>query len=150
MTRHEHRWVLLADPEDYGFDELVREGRTVWDGIKNATALRNLKRTALDEPVLVYHTSPDKALVGTARIASQPREQGGVVVVEVEPVQPLRRRLPLAELREDPLLSRMGFVRMPRVAVQEVSEEEWSRVMELSGTDPGPAENEDPAVAGGP
>jgi predicted RNA-binding protein with PUA-like domain len=147
MTR---RWVFLADPGDYGWAELVRDGRAVWDGVRNPTALKHLRSVDRGEPVLIYHTSPERSLVGTAQVSSAPRDEGTGAVVEVEPVQALRRRVSLAELREDPLLASLGFVRMPRVAVQPISEREWDRVMELSGTDPGTAENEDPALAGGP
>ena len=145
-------WVLLADPEAYGWDELVRDGRTPWDGVRNARAQANLKRTSVGDVVLIYHTAPDKAIVGTARIASEarPAADGKLVVVDVEPVQALARRLPLAELKADEVLSGMSFVRMPRVAVQAVTDEQWDRVLELSGTDPGAAENQDPSEAGGP
>jgi predicted RNA-binding protein with PUA-like domain len=147
------RWIFLADPKSYGWDDLVREGRTVWDGIGNRAAQNRLETAAPDDEVLLYHTSPDKALVGTARIVAGPYpdpEHEDRVVVDLEPVQALARPLPLDEIRGDDLLTEAGFVRMARVAIHTASDAEWDRVMGLSGTDPGTADGMDPAGAGGP
>lgn len=131
------RWVFLADPESYGWNELVREGRTAWDGIANAVAQRNLRACSKGDEVLIYHTSPDKAILGIARVDAGPRPDPADekrVVVDVAPVRALERPLPLAELKADAVLKELGFVRMPRVAVQPVSDAQWERVLELSGT----------------
>ena len=130
-------WAFLADPEDFGWTELVRDGTAMWDGVKNAQAQRNLRACQVGDTVLVYHTSPDKALVGIARIAGAHRPDPKAkdrVVVDVEPVKPLARPLPLAEMKGDDVLSGMSFVRMPRVAVQRVTDEQLRRVLKLSGT----------------
>lgn len=147
------RWVFLADPESFGWDELVRDGRAVWDGIKNRTAQNRLREAADGDDVLIYHTSPDKAIIGVARVRSEPYPDPAAkdrIVVDVEPVTALARRLPLEEVKGDDVLSGMGFVRMPRVAVHALDADEWERVLELSGTDPGTASGDDPAEAGGP
>lgn len=130
-------WAFLADPGDYGWDHLVRAGSAVWDGIANRQAQRNLARCTPDDVVLIYHTAPDKAIVGLARVASEPRpdpKDDDRVVVDVEPVRPLARPLPLAELKADDVLKEMPFVRMPRVAVQPLTEAQLRRVLTLSGT----------------
>lgn len=130
-------WVFLADPEDYGWTELEKAGRAVWDGIRNAQAQRNLRACEVGDVALIYHTSPDKAIVGIARItgAHRPDPQAADrVVVDVEPVKPLKRPLPLAELKNDDVLKEMSFVRMPRVAIQRVTDRQLHRVLELSGT----------------
>jgi predicted RNA-binding protein with PUA-like domain len=147
------RWVFLADPEAFGWDELVRDGRAVWDGIRNRTAQNRLKDARHGDRVLIYHTSPDKAIVGIARVSENPYPDPTAedrVVVDIEPVTALARRLPLDEVKGDDVLSGMGFVRMPRVAVHALEPAEWDRVLELSGTDPGTADDDDPAEAGGP
>lgn len=131
-------WVLLADPDDFGWRHLVEQGTAVWDGIRNRQAQNNLARCRPGDTALVYHTAPDKALIGVARIASEPRQDAGDperVVVDVEPVRALDRPLPLAELKGDALLATMSFVRMPRVAVQPVTAEQYARVLELSGSE---------------
>jgi predicted RNA-binding protein with PUA-like domain len=130
-------WAFLADPEDYGWTELSKAGTAAWDGVKNARAQRNLRACEVGDVVLIYHTAPDKALVGIARITRAQRPDPSAkerVVVDVEPVKPLARPLPLAELKADATLSEMSFVKMPRVAVQPVTDVQLRRVLELSGT----------------
>jgi predicted RNA-binding protein with PUA-like domain len=130
-------WVFLADPEDFGWNELEKDGKAVWDGIKNARAQNNLKKTTKGDEVLIYHTAPDKSIIGIAKVTGEARpdpKAADRVVVDVAPVKKLKRALPLAELKADKVLSGMSFVRMPRVAVQAVSDDQWERVLELSGT----------------
>jgi predicted RNA-binding protein with PUA-like domain len=146
-------WFFLADPKSYGWDDLARDGRTVWDGIANRTAQGRLKQARRGDHVLLYHTAPDKALVGVARVAGDPYPDPGHedrMVVDLEPVTALNRPLPLDQVRADATLAGAGFVRMPRVAVHEASEEEWEQVLTLTGTDPGTAKDMDPAGVGGP
>jgi predicted RNA-binding protein with PUA-like domain len=132
-----NRWVFLADPSAYGWSDLVREGRTLWDGVTNSAAQRKLRQCQSGDEVLIYHTAPDKGIIGTARVTSDPMpdpKKSALVVVEVEPVTQLERSLPLSEIRADSILQNMGFVRMPRIAVHAVTQAEWDRVMELTGT----------------
>jgi predicted RNA-binding protein with PUA-like domain len=131
------RWAFLADPESYGWHELVRDGSTVWDGIANATAQRHLRACQPGDEALIYHTAPDKAILGIARVKGTPRPDPADakrVVVDVEPVRPLARALPLAELRADETLRELAFVRMPRVAVQPVTDAQWQRMLKVTGT----------------
>ena len=132
MSQH---WVFLADPEDYGWTELSGAGSAVWDGIRNARAQANLKRCNVGDEVLIYHTAPDKAIVGIARVSGAARPDPANperVVVDVEPVRPLDRPLALSELKADETLREMSFVRMPRVAVWPVTQQQWDRVLQLS------------------
>ncbi len=129
-------WAFLADPESYGWDELVKEGRAVWDGVRNAAAQRNLQKCAQGDPVLIYHTAPDKAAIGIARVVREAYpdpKNDALVVVDVEPVRPLEERIPLARMKEDDVLSEMSFVRMPRVAVQPITAAQWTRIEKLGG-----------------
>jgi predicted RNA-binding protein with PUA-like domain len=137
MPNKLQKWAFLADPETYGWTELKRDGATVWDGIANVRAQNHLRTVRPGDLALLYHTAPDKAIMGIVRVASEPRPDpnaDGRVVVDVEPVRALARRLGLAELKADDVLRDMSFVRMPRVAVQRVSDDEWERVLALSGT----------------
>lgn len=130
-------WVFLADPEDFGWNELDKDGKAVWDGIKNARAQNYLRTVEAGDQVLIYHTAPDKAIIGVAKVTGGPREDPKAaerVVVDVQPVKALKRALPLSELKADAVLAEMSFVKMPRVAVQPVTKEQWDRVLELSGT----------------
>lgn len=130
-------WAFLADPKDYGWDELESAGSAVWDGVKNAQAQRNMRACEKGDTVLLYHTAPDKAIVGIARVSGEHRpdpKAADRVVVDIEPLMKLARPLSLAELKGDDVLSEMSFVRMPRVAVQRVTEEQLKRVLQMSGT----------------
>ena len=134
MSQH---WVLLADPEDYGWNELERDGKVTWDGVKNAVAQRHMKTCAVGDTALLYHTAPDKAVMGIVRVtkaASPDPKNAERVVIEVQPVQPLAQPLSLADMKADETLSEMSFVRMPRVAVQPVTPAQWKQVLALSGT----------------
>lgn len=132
-------WVFLADPKAWGWTELAAEKTAVWDGVKNARAQAYLKRCRKGDSVLIYHTAPDKALVGIARVTGEARPDPAkpeLAVVDIVPARPLARPIPLAELKRDAVLSGMSFVRMPRVAVWPVTAEQWARVLEVSGTAP--------------
>ena len=147
------RWVLLADPESYGWAELLRDKRAVWDGIKNSRAQSNLSKFQIGDVALLYNTAPDKAIMGTVRVISEAYpdpKNADLVVVDVEPIVALKRPLPMTELRADSVLADMGFVRMPRVAVQTISNAQWERVMQKSGTDLGTSLGADPGDAGIP
>jgi len=153
MSNNNRRWVFLADPEDFGWKELVEQGSAVWDGINNARAQQNLRECRRGDLVLIYHTAPDKAVMGTARVTAEAYpdpKNADKVVVDVEPITALARPLALSELKEDPVTSQMSFVKMPRVAVQQVTVEQWERVMQKSGTDLGKSVGTPPADAGGP
>jgi len=128
-------WAFLADPETYGWTELQRDGHTVWDGIANATAQRHLRSCHPGDRALIYHTAPDKAIIGIAEVTSEPRRDPADerrVVLDVVPRQALARPLPLAELRADTVLRELAFVKMPRVAVQPVTVAQWQRVLSIS------------------
>jgi predicted RNA-binding protein with PUA-like domain len=130
-------WAFLADPEDFGWTELERDGGAAWDGVKNAVAQRNLGLCEPGDRVAIYHTAPDKALVGIAKITGGARPDPKAderVLVDVAPVKRLKRALPLAEMKADSILAGMSFVKMPRVAVQPLTEVQWKRILELSGT----------------
>ncbi|NLG63722.1 MAG: EVE domain-containing protein [Candidatus Cloacimonetes bacterium] len=129
-------WAFLADPASYGWDDLVRETRAVWDGVRNAAAQRNMQRCEKGDEVLIYHTAPDKAAIGIARVvrtAYPDPNNDKLVVVDIEPVRPLERPIPLAEMKADDVLKDMSFVRMPRVAVQPITAQQWKRILKLGG-----------------
>jgi len=130
-------WAFLADPEDFGWNELERDGKAIWDGIKNARAQNYLRTAAKGDRALIYHTAPDKAVVGIAEVTSDPRPDSNAaerVVVEVRPLKKLKNAVSLAELKADPVLSGMSFVKMPRVAVQPVTTEQWKRLLDRADT----------------
>lgn len=134
-------WILKTDADTYPFDQLQREGRTVWDGVSNAVALRHLRSMSPGDGALIYHSNVGKELVGLARIASAPypdpkRKDPKLVVVDIEAERPLPRRVPLSQIKADPAFADLPLVRMPRLSVIPVPETQWKRLVAMAGVSP--------------
>jgi predicted RNA-binding protein with PUA-like domain len=127
--------LFKEEPEHYSFDDLVRDGRTVWDGVANNLARQYLRQVGVGDRVLYYHTGKQKAIVGEMRVVAGPRPAGTDnpkdVVVEVVPVRAFARPVPLAVIKEDRELAQWELVRLPRLSVMPVTEAQWQRVQEL-------------------
>jgi predicted RNA-binding protein with PUA-like domain len=133
MARH---WVLKTEPSEYGYSDLVRDGRTRWEGVSNPVALKHLRSMLEGDDALIYHTGNEKALVGVARIASAPYpdpSDAKLVVVDVEPVKPLPRAVTLAEIKAEPAFAELGLVRVPRLSVVPVEPAQWKRLLAMAG-----------------
>src|SRR5262245_50879659 len=109
-------WLFKQEPAAYSFADLQRDGRTVWDGVGNALALKNLRQVQAGDLAFFYHTGKEKAVVGEMRVTAGPREGAGPgsVVVEVEPLRALPRPVPLGAIKGDTLLADWELVRLPR------------------------------------
>ena len=129
------RWLVKSDPDDYGFADLVRDRRTVWDGITNAAALGHLRKMRKGDDCLVYETGKVKAIVGRAQVASAPvadRRDPKLVSVELAAGRFLKRALPLATVKADPTFATWELVRNSRLSVMPVPEPLWQRLEHLS------------------
>lgn len=128
--------MFKQEPGCYSWSDLVRDGRTIWDGVSNALARKHLNAVREGDRVLFYHTGKDKAVVGEMTVVAGPHTPPGddvkAVVVEVAPVQALPRAVSLAEIKADRLLAGWDLVRLPRLSVLPVTEEQWRRVEELA------------------
>ena len=130
------RWVLKTEPSEYGYADLVRDRRTRWEGVSNPVALKHLRSMLEGDEALIYHTGNEKALVGLARVASAPYPDPTdpkLVVVDVEPVRPLPRPVPLAEIKGEPAFAGLGLVRVPRLSVVPVEPAQWVRLLAMAG-----------------
>ena len=130
-------WLLKTEPSAYSWAALERDGRAVWDGVKNALALRHLAAVAKGDRVLVYHTGNEKAVVGIAAVLSAPypdpkQKNARLLVIDIRPVQALRRPVPLAEMRANPKLKGFDLLRLPRLSVMPVSDPQWAAIMEMA------------------
>jgi predicted RNA-binding protein with PUA-like domain len=130
------RWLIKGDPADYGFRELERDRRTLWDGIGNALAQKHLRAMRKGDELLVYETGEVRAVVGTARVAAAPRADpadptGKRVAVEIAVGKRLARPIPLAEIKADRACGDFALVRIGRLSVMPVPDELWPR---LTGT----------------
>ncbi len=133
MARH---WVLKTEPSEYGFADLVRDRRTRWEGVSNPVALKHLRSMLEGDDAFIYHTGNEKAVVGLARVASAPYpdpKDAKLVVVDVEPVKPLPRTLPLAEIKAESAFAELGLVRVPRLSVVPVEPAQWKRLLAMAG-----------------
>lgn len=134
---HEQSYYLLkTEPTHYGWDDLDRDGSTVWDGVKNYTALKYVRDVAEGDLAFLYHTGKERRIVGVVRVISDaypdPREETeDLFVFDVEPVERLERPVTLAELRADPAFADWDLLRLPRLSVMPVPPELWERVLEL-------------------
>ena len=128
-------WLMKSEPAAYGWDDLVRDGATEWDGVRNNAARLHLKAMKVGDEAFFYHSMSDKAVVGIMRIARGPApdpKDPDWVSVRVEPVKPLRRPVTLAEIKAEPRLAHMELIRQSRLSVAPVRDEEWRTVLQLA------------------
>ncbi len=126
-------WLLKEEPTHYSFDDLVRDGRTSWTGVRNPLAQKHLRSIAKGDRVFFYHTGGEKAVVGIARAAGNaypdPADTSGkLYAVDVEPVRKLKAPVTLAAIKADKAFASFPLVRMPRLSVMPVSDAEWRRI----------------------
>lgn len=127
-------WLLKSEPDSYGWDDLVRDGGTEWDGVRNHAAAKHLRAMAIGDRALFYHSGKDKAAVGIARITRAAQADGdeGWVSVRVEPDRPLPRPVTLKAMKAAEGLRDMAMLRQSRLSVSPVTEAEWGVVMGLA------------------
>lgn len=129
-------WLLKSEPDSYGWDDLVRDGGTEWDGVRNNAAAGHLRAMAAGDEALIYHSGKDKAAVGIARIARAAQadgDDGRWVSVRVEPVRPLPRPVTLATMKAEPALADMAMLRQSRLSVSPITDAAWQVLMRLAG-----------------
>jgi predicted RNA-binding protein with PUA-like domain len=129
-------WLLKTEPSTYGYDDLEREGRAVWDGVTNPVALRNLRAMKEGDRVVVYHTGDEKAAVGLAEVvrAAYPDPKAGdpkLVVVDLAPKGRLPEPVSLADIKKMPLFAESPLVRQGRLSVVPLDAAQWKA---LSGS----------------
>lgn len=127
---------MKSEPESYSWGDLVRDGGTEWDGVRNNAARLHLKAMKAGDEAFLYHSMSDKAVVGIMRITREAKpdpKDANWVSVRVEPVKALKRPVTLAEIKAQPKLAKMELIRQSRLSVAPVREGEWKRVLELSG-----------------
>jgi predicted RNA-binding protein with PUA-like domain len=130
-------WLLKEEPENYSYDDLARDGRTSWTGVRNPVAQKHLRSIQKGDRIFFYHTGKEKAVVGIARAAGpaypDPADKTGTLyAVDVEPVRKLPAAVTLATIKADKTFASMPLVRIPRLSVMPVSDAEWKRIEELS------------------
>ncbi|MGI8782232.1 MAG: EVE domain-containing protein [Acidobacteriota bacterium] len=130
-------WILKTEPTVYSYADLERDGRTVWDGVTNNKALKNIRSMRRGDLAMVYHTGEEKQVVGIAEIDSDPyddpkRKGANLVVVELQPRQKVQRPVTLAAVKADPSLKQFELVRLPRLSVVPVDAPTWKKLLAMA------------------
>jgi predicted RNA-binding protein with PUA-like domain len=128
-------WLMKSEPSSYGWDDLVREGATEWDGVRNPAARLHLKAMKAGDQAFFYHSGAERAVVGILRVAREARpdpKDPDWVSVAVEPVRALAP-VALKSIKADPRLAAMELIRQSRLSVAPVRDEEWKAILELAG-----------------
>lgn len=131
-------WLVKEEPENFSFDNLVADRRTEWTGVKNPLAQKNLRSMSKGDRIFFYHTGSVKAVVGIARAAGAPYpdpadKSGKLYAVTIEPVRKLTSPVTLASIKADKAFASFALVRIPRLSVMPVTDEEWNRIEKMSG-----------------
>jgi predicted RNA-binding protein with PUA-like domain len=131
-------WLLKTEPGEYSYEDLEREGRARWDGVRNPAAQRNLRAMKKGERVLVYHTGDERAVVGEAEVVGEaypdPKYPAGkLVVVDLEPRGRLARPVTLAEIREIGAFAESPLVRQGRLSVVPITAVQWKAIASRGG-----------------
>ncbi|HEX8449412.1 MAG TPA: EVE domain-containing protein [Allosphingosinicella sp.] len=128
-------WLMKSEPGSYGWDRLVRDAGTEWDGVRNNAARLHLKAMKVGDEAFFYHSMDERSIVGIMRISREARpdpKDGDWVSVAVEPVRPLGP-VALKTIKAEPRLAAMELIRQSRLSVAPVRDEEWAVVLELAG-----------------
>ena len=131
-------WLMKSEPESYSWSDLVRDGGTEWDGVRNNAARLHLKAMRVGDEAFFYHSMSDKAVVGIMRVSREARpdpKDPDWVSVRVEPILAIGP-VTLAEIKAEPRLAQMELVRQSRLSVAPVRDEEWEVILEMAAEVP--------------
>jgi len=131
-------WLVKSEPFKYSWDQLVKDKKTTWDGVRNYAARINLRAMKKGDEVLFYHSNEGMEIVGIAKVKKEAfqdptTEDERWVAVELKAFKKLKNAVSLVEIKNDKRLKDMALVRLGRLSVQPVTEEEWKIIMKLAG-----------------
>ena len=130
-------WLIKSEPAAYSWDDLVRDGETLWDGVRNALAQKHLRAMKRGDRAFFYHSVTGKEIVGIVEVSEtglpDPKDQAWAAV-RISPVRALARPVTLVEVKADKSLAEIELVRQSRLSVAEIRPDEWDRVLELAKT----------------
>jgi predicted RNA-binding protein with PUA-like domain len=131
-------WLFKEEPSNYSFDALMKDKRTVWSGVRNPVAQKHLHAVKRGDRIFYYHTGNEKAVVGIARALGDaypdPGDKTGkAAVVDVAPVKKLASPVSLAAIKADARFKTFPLVRISRLSVMPVTDEEWTRIERMAG-----------------
>lgn len=131
-------WLLKSEPFKYPWEQLLRDKKTYWDGVRNYAARNNLRAMKKGDLAFFYHSNEGLEIVGVCRIVREAYQdptttEEAWVAVDVAPVKTLGHPVSLAQIKAEPALAQMALLRLSRLSVQPVTEAEWQAVMEMAG-----------------
>ena len=131
-------WLVKSEPSTYSWDQLVKDKQTTWDGVRNYAARINLKAMKKGDEVLFYHSNEGTAIVGIAKVVKEfyqdpTTDDDAWVAVDIKAVKKIKNPITLAQLKSDKRFANMDLVRLGRLSVQTVKENEWKWIMEMAG-----------------
>ena len=131
------QWLVKEEPENYSYTQLEKDGKTVWAGVRNPLAQKHLRSIRKGDRIFYYHTGKEKAVVGIASAKSDAYPDpaipsGALFVVDIAPEKPLYHPVPLAAIKADKAFATFALVRMSRLSVMPVSDDEWIRIEKMS------------------
>lgn len=131
-------WLVKSEPHKYSWDDMVRDGRTIWDGVRNNAAAIHLRTMKLGDQAFFYHSNEGKEIVGIVEVVREhyidPKDASGrYPAVDVAPVAALKRPVTLAEIKADKALDGIELVRQSRLSVAPIRDHEWAHIMALAG-----------------
>jgi predicted RNA-binding protein with PUA-like domain len=129
-------WLIKSEPSKYSWDKFVEDKQTFWDGVRNYTARNNLRAMKKGDEVFFYHSNEGLEIVGIAKVVKEAYQDPTTddtnwVVVDFKPVKKLKRPVSLATIKADKRLANVALVRLGRLSVCPISDEEWDVIMEL-------------------
>ncbi len=132
-------WLVKSEPFKYSWEQFEKDGQTFWDGVRNYAARNHLRSMKKGDQVLWYHSNEGLEIVGIAKVAREAyqdptTEDEAWVAVDLKPFKKLKKPVGLVAVKNDKRLKDMALVRLGRLSVQPVTDEEWKVIMELSGT----------------
>jgi predicted RNA-binding protein with PUA-like domain len=132
-------WLAKSEPSTYSWEDLRRDKRTRWDGVRNFEARNNLRAMKKDDLVLYYHSGEGKEIVGIAKVVTEgyadpTASDGDWTAVDLAPLKPLARPVALSALKSDKALANLAVVRKPRISVVSIAPAELTRILEMAET----------------
>ena len=130
-------WLIKSEPDKYSWAQLERDGRTLWDGVRNFEARNHMRAMKKGDFCLFYHSNEGKEIVGIAEVVKtaypDPTDEAGkAVTVDVKAVEPVKTPVTLAAIKADPRLKDFGLVRQSRLSVVPVSDEQWKMILKMA------------------
>ena len=131
-------WLVKSEPFKYSWDQFVKDGQTFWDGVRNYAARNNLQAMKKGDQVFFYHSNEGLEIVGIAKVVKEAyqdptTDEEAWVVVDLKPVKKLKKPVSLKDIKEEKSLQNMDLLRLGRLSVGTVKDDEWKLILKMAG-----------------